>query len=137
MLVKCIINKCENPKLIVFENDNEIENFHNFYNLDDKYGEYAVEINETYRVFSIALIDGEIYYLLLDRNNNLQFYPANIFEISNGDLDALNYINYYKNEFIQYLIYFEELKDIKVIKKIIAKDIEEINKFYNKIKKIF
>lgn len=134
MIVKCTINECINPKLILFDYNNDKENFHNFYNLDETYGEYAVEVNEVYRVFAIAVIDEEVYYLVSDRNNNPQFYPSNIFQIIDGELDYLNLIKEYENEFLKYLISDDFLQDINFLKEILSKKVDSINKFYEYVK---
>lgn len=131
MLVRCINNVTYKFELIGV-NDTEGDPItSNYYSNIGEKCTYSIDVNESYKVYAIAIINGELHYLLIGNLCYPQFYKANLFEIVENDIFDLNLVSVYNNEFISYLIADEYLSNIETIKKIIRKYPNELSKFYN------
>lgn len=138
MIVKCI-NNITNKFELIGVNDNEgVPIISNYYSNSGEKCTYSIEINECYNVYAIAMINGELHYLLIGSLGFPQFYKVKLFKIVENDIFDLNVVSFYNNEFISYLITDDYLSNIETIKKIIRKDSNELIKFYNhtKLKKL-
>lgn len=137
MIVKCINNITYEFELIGVNDDEGVPIISNYYSNSGEKCIYSIEINECYKVYAIAMINGELHYLLIGSLGVPQFYKVKLFEIVENDIFDLNVVSFYNDEFISYLITDDYLSNIETIKKIIRKDSNELIKFYKytKLKK--
>lgn len=130
MVVKCINNITFEFELLGINDDFGDPIISNYFNICGDKCVYSIEVNECYKVYAIAMINGKLHYLLLGSTGFPQFYKANLFQIIENDIFELNFVSYFENEFISYLISNEYLSNVEIIKKIIRKDSVELLNFY-------
>ena len=118
MVVKCINNITFEFELLGINDDFGDPIISNYFNICGDKCVYSIEVNECYKVYAIAMINGKLHYLLLGSTGFPQFYKANLFQIIENDIFELNFVS---NEY---------LSNVDIIKKIIRKDSVELLNFY-------